>query len=113
MAIADVDGDGVADLLTGNGQDDSVSLLLGSGGGALRGTDPPRGRGTVRSPFTSPTWTATRSLDIVTANELSGDVSIRLGRGDGTFAAEQRVAVGDSPYAHRAAATSTATERST
>jgi hypothetical protein len=37
--------------------------------------------------------------DVVTANELSDDVSIRLGRGDGSFAADQRFAVGESPYA--------------
>jgi hypothetical protein len=37
--------------------------------------------------------------DIVTANELSDVVSVRLGQGDGTFGPDQRFAVGESPYA--------------
>jgi hypothetical protein len=36
-------------------------------------------------------------LDLVTANIISNDISVLLGHGDGTFAAEQRFAVGNSP----------------
>jgi len=35
--------------------------------------------------------------DIVTANLNSDDISVLLGNGDGTFQAEQRFTVGDSP----------------
>ena len=35
--------------------------------------------------------------DLVTANFRSNDVSVLLGRGDGTFAPQQRVAVGPGP----------------
>lgn len=37
--------------------------------------------------------------DLVTANAGSNDVSVLLGRGDGTFAAEQRFPVGAQPQA--------------
>ena len=35
--------------------------------------------------------------DLATANLVSGDVSVLLGNGDGTFAAEQHFAVGYGP----------------
>ena len=55
VAIADVDRDGVADLLTGNGQDASVWLLLGSGRRYVRGAASASRSATARSRFTSPT----------------------------------------------------------
>ena len=36
--------------------------------------------------------------DLATANDFSGDVSVLLGIGDGTFAAEATFAAGDGPY---------------
>src|SRR5207247_518759 len=36
-------------------------------------------------------------LDLAIANEYSDDVSVLLGRGDGTFQAQVRVPVGDIP----------------
>src|SRR5262249_57124707 len=37
-------------------------------------------------------------LDLATANLSTDNVSVLLGRGDGTFAAERRVAAGYQPY---------------
>ena len=36
MAIADLDGDGAADLVTSNAQSDDVSVLLGNGDGTFQ-----------------------------------------------------------------------------
>jgi hypothetical protein len=36
--------------------------------------------------------------DLVTANEFSNDISVRLGKGDGTFGAEKRFPAGNEPF---------------
>ncbi|MEE9533311.1 MAG: VCBS repeat-containing protein, partial [Acidimicrobiia bacterium] len=100
VAIADLDGDTVPDLVTANPISDNVSVLLGNGDGSFQANVSfAAGRG--------PTSVAVADLDgdsvpdLVTANDGGccdlGDVSVLLGNGDGTFQAAVSFAVGDVP----------------
>ena len=111
VSIGDLDGDGVPDLAVANRFSDDVSVLLGAGDGTFaadgapdlaalrRGGLRPRaafGAGDSR-PCRSATSTATAPRTSPSPTTFSGDVSVLLGAGDGTFAAEQRFAAGDFP----------------
>jgi hypothetical protein len=98
--VADVNGDTFPDLLTANFNGDDVSVLLGNGAGAFT---PAAG-----SPVTvgdGPAEVAVADLngdtfpDLITANQISDDVSVLLGNGAGAFtpAAGSPAMAGDSP----------------
>ncbi len=101
VAVADLNGDSLLDLVTSNDSSDDVSVLLGNGDGTFQTQQ--------RFPVGSnPRSVAVSDLnddgvpDIVTANQgrflgPDDDVSVLLGNGDGTFQPEQRFAVGDRP----------------
>ncbi len=96
VAVGDVDGDGEPDVVTANGNTDDVTVLRGINGGAtfqapvvfetnaadLSGVagDNPRGVKLLD-------MDGDGSLDIVTSNITSDDVSVLLNDGAGTFAA--------------------------
>jgi flagellin-like hook-associated protein FlgL len=93
-AIADLNGDGVLDMVTAGGN--AVNILLGNGDG------------TFKAPTTAQTGDTTVALslgdlngdgvlDIVTADRGDGTASILLGNGDGTFKARTTVAIGVDP----------------
>jgi hypothetical protein len=93
VAVADLDGDKIPDLVTVNTGSDDVFVLLGRGDGTFKAAQPfPVGAG-PRSVAVADLNHDGR-LDLVTANAGSDDVSVLLGRGDGTFAAAQRFDVG-------------------
>ena len=82
VAAGDLNGDGDLDLVTANGESNSVSVLLG------------KADGTVQTAVTFPTGDHPSSvvvgdlngdgdLDLVTANTGSNSVSVLLGKGDG------------------------------
>lgn len=99
VAIADVDHDGAADLVTGNGRNASLSLLRGQGGTFAEPVRLAVGEGPFPVHIADVDGDGNPDLLTVTESTASGDVSIRLGHGDGTFAEERRWAVGRLPYA--------------
>jgi hypothetical protein len=102
VAVADVNGDGRADVVTANRDANTVSVLLGDGRGGFKAhVDYPTGR-----------WPSDiaigdhgdGSADLVTANARGNTISVLLNVGDGSFGAgaayrtapsPQSVAVGD------------------
>ena len=96
VAAGDFDRNGILDLAVANGTSNSVSVLLGSGGGSF-------GAASSHPVGTSPVWIATADfnrdgkLDIATANQTSDSVSVLLGVGVGGFGAAISFAAGTSP----------------
>ena len=100
VALGDVDGDGLLDVVTANRNSDNVSVLLGDGGGgftAAAGSPFAVGDGPVSVALGDVDGDA--ALDVVTANRRSDDVSVLLGDGSGGFSAAtgSPFAVGSSP----------------
>jgi hypothetical protein len=100
-AVADFDGDGVADLATtsmgrDNLSDGGVSVLLGNGDGTFR---LPRAFAAGRVPWSvaSADFNGDRAPDLAVANAGSDTVSVLLGNGDGTFRAALSFAAGTEP----------------
>src|SRR5688500_2743509 len=103
VATADLNADGVQDLVSANAGSSNVSVLLGTGGGSFRA---PATFATGAAPKTvaAARLDGDTSLDLVTANQDANTVSVLRGVGDGTFAARvdyqacnrpHEVAVGD------------------
>jgi hypothetical protein len=90
VVVGDFNGDGFADLAVANsalyGGTPSVSVLLGNGDGTFR---PQVTFATDQYPYglAAGDFTGSGVLDLVTANatDVSEDVSVLLGNGDGTF----------------------------
>lgn len=107
--IADLDDDGADDLIVANAFSNSVSVLLGNGNGTFRS---PRqfAVGAYSDPGQSP-WLARwrrdvavadldsdGNMDVVVTNFASSDVSVLLGRGDGTFQPQRRFDATPAPW---------------
>ncbi len=97
VSVADVNGDGNADVVTANLYSNNVSLLLGDG----------RGNFDAQTTFavgTNPCSVSVADVnrdgnaDVVTANWDSNNVSVLLGDGRGNFAAQTTFAVGTYPF---------------
>ncbi len=97
VAVSDLNGDGIPDLVTANASDDTVSVLLGVGDGTFE----------PHVPFdvgAKPTAVAVADLngngvpDLVTTNESDMTVSVLLGRGDGTFEPQVSFEAGYLPW---------------
>jgi len=113
VALGDLNGDGKLDLVAENSGTSSVSVLLGKGDGTFAAkVEYPTGQhedsdspdGTARGLY-SPTTVALSDLngdgklDIVATNVASYDVSVLLGKGDGTFATHVDYKATGSPSA--------------
>jgi hypothetical protein len=97
VAVADLNGDGIPDIVTANRSDNSVSVLLGNADGSFqtRETFP-----TGRQPFsvTVADVNGDGIPDIVTANYAGDSVSVLLGNGDGTFRPHVDYPAGSADY---------------
>ena len=99
VAAADVNGDGIPDLVVANKFGNSVSVLLGNGNGTFQAQQ------TFSTGANSdPVSVAVADVngdgkpDLVVANSFNSTVGVLLGNGNGTFAAQQTFATGASPY---------------
>ncbi|MBN8459767.1 MAG: VCBS repeat-containing protein [Verrucomicrobia bacterium] len=103
VAIADFNGDGKPDLTSAKFGSDKISVLPGSGTGSFALTLGSFGMELEASAGDGPIsigtadFNADDRIDVVTANRNSDDLSVLLGKGDGTFLAQQRLAVGEGP----------------
>jgi hypothetical protein len=112
VAVGDVNGDSIPDLIVADTLSNTVSVLLGNGDGTFQA---PRqyAVGAFRTPnplgseFKLPAFRRKvvladlnhdGKLDIVVTNYDSGDVSVLLNNGDGTFAPQRRFDATTAPY---------------
>jgi hypothetical protein len=90
IVVGDFDKDGNIDLVTANKSSQGVSVLLGKGDNTFK---PASTFSTVGFNGLSPSSVAVADfnkdgkLDLVTANNLSNNISLLLGKGDGSFQA--------------------------
>ncbi len=96
IAVADLNGDGVPDIVAVNPNTLTLSVLLGNGDGTYRPL-------TAYAVGNDPTAVAIGDLngdgysDLVVMNSLSNTFSVLLGNGDGTFEPQQTYVVGGPP----------------
>jgi hypothetical protein len=94
--VADVDGDGIADLVVINKASNTFSVLRGNGDGSFKSsTDFVAGNeplATIAGDFY-----ANGHVDLAIVNRSSQSVSLPLGNGDGTFKAARSYSAGQKP----------------
>jgi VCBS repeat-containing protein len=84
LAVADVNGDGKADIITANHLSGNVSVLLNNGSGTFLSA-PPIATGAAPDSVAIGDVNGDGRADIVTADGPSNQISVLLGNGDGTF----------------------------
>ncbi|GAB4020025.1 FG-GAP-like repeat-containing protein [Spirosoma koreense] len=102
VALGDVDGDGDLDVVTANRNSANVSVRLNNGSGNFTApaTNPEPGVGFVPVSVALGDVDGDGDLDLLTANQLSSTVSVRLNDGSGNFttpATNSEPGVGSAP----------------
>ena len=99
LALADVNGDGIPDLIVANDTGSSISVLPGNGDGTFGAhTDYATGANSF------PHWVAVGDFngdhapDIAVANEGANTVGVFLNKGNGTFGSMSSFGVSQEPY---------------
>jgi hypothetical protein len=93
---ADLIGNGNLDLVVGNFQGSSVSVLLGNGDGTFQApVSYPAGSGSDRLAIGD--FTGNGIPDIAVGNFFAGSVTVLLGNGDGTFRGAGTFTTGNTP----------------
>jgi hypothetical protein len=98
IALADLNGDGRADLAVTNRLGNSVSVLLGDGLGAFSST-PDISVGAGPEAVTVADFNADGHTDLAVVNRDADSVTVLLGDGSGSFSHNPDVLVGASPVA--------------
>jgi hypothetical protein len=97
VVVADVNGDGIPDIVTANRSDNTVSVLLGNRDGGFQTKETfPTGRLPISAAVAD--LSGDGIPDIVTANYGGSTVSLLLGNGDGTFKPYFDIPAGGDPY---------------
>jgi len=98
VAVADVNGDGKADLLTGNIAANTLSILAGDGAGgfAVPASSPV---GAIGLAVAVGDLNNDGKVDLISANSAGQSVSVYLGLGNGTYGPGVTVGVGLNPQA--------------
>jgi len=97
MAMADLNGDGLTDLITADYLDDQLSVFIGNGNGTFKagqayetGANP--GRAAVAD------VNGDGAIDLISADVTGDQLGIFLGNGNGTFKSALTIAANNSPY---------------
>ena len=112
VAVGDLNDDGTPDLVVADARSDTVSVLLGNGDGtfqaprqfaigAFRTPNPVGSQNSLanfRRKVVLGDFNHDGKTDIAVANYDSGDVSVLLGRGDGTFEPQRRFDATAAPF---------------
>jgi Bacterial Ig-like domain (group 3)/FG-GAP-like repeat/FG-GAP repeat len=102
LAVADFNGDSKSDVAVVNGNDGTVTILLGNGDGTFTpASGSPIAVGNGPCPIVAADFNGDGVVDLAVANFDDSDVVILLGNGDGTFTAgpESPITVGSQPFA--------------
>ena len=91
VAIGDFNRDGWPDLAVANNQDNTVSILLGTGDSSLFRPQVPYPTGSNPLGVAIGDFNEDGLLDLAVSNAGDGTLSILLGNGDGTFQTKQTV----------------------
>ena len=96
VAVGDLNGDGIPDIVTANRVDDTVSVFLGTGDGTF---EPPKtyAVGARVWRVTLADVTNDGRLDILTVNKGDNTISVLLNNGDGTFQPQIVIPAGTRP----------------
>jgi VCBS repeat protein len=96
LVAADLNGDGVLDLVSSNTRGNSISVLLGNGDGTFR-THVDYAVGTAPTQMVIADFNNDGIPDIAVVNTGSFNISVLLGRGDGSFRPAQNASVAPHP----------------
>ncbi len=97
VAIADINRDGIHDLITTNSGDNSITPILGVGNGTFT-VEPVCDVGTGPISLVIADFDSDGKPDVLTANLNANTVSFRRGNGAGFFYGTTEINVGDNPY---------------
>ena len=96
VAAGDFNGDGKTDLAIANSGSNTVTVLIGNGGGSTFARKD-YATGSVPLGIVAGDFNGDGNLDLALANSASNTISVLLGNGDGTFRAKVDYAAGAQP----------------
>ena len=98
VSIADLNGDGIPDLVASESSTSTLMVLLGNGDGTfLAGTSFQAGSGALSVSIAD--FNGDGIADLVSADNGANTLSVMLGNGDGTFSARRSFQSGTDTYA--------------